>query len=117
MFFCCEHKTAYEVRISDCSSDVCSSDLEAARHGSGDHGQDGHGLGSDDGVSRRPLGGGAGDRGAADLPAHLPPGNYAVDRKSVGEGKSMAVRVALGGPRINKKKTIMRRERYVYTIY
>src|SRR3546814_19353557 len=26
-FFCCKQKTAYEVRISDWSSDVCSSDL------------------------------------------------------------------------------------------
>src|SRR3546814_9184577 len=26
-FFCCKQKTAYEMRISDCSSDVCSSDL------------------------------------------------------------------------------------------
>src|SRR3546814_5069655 len=28
-FFFCKQKTAYEMRISDCSSDVCSSDLEA----------------------------------------------------------------------------------------
>src|SRR3546814_14132856 len=27
MFFCCKQKTAYELRISDWSSDVCSSDL------------------------------------------------------------------------------------------
>src|SRR3546814_628529 len=31
LFFVFKHKTAYEVRISDWSSDVCSSDLEAAR--------------------------------------------------------------------------------------
>src|SRR3546814_1467128 len=30
MFFCCKQKTAYEMRISDWSSDVCSSDLKAA---------------------------------------------------------------------------------------
>src|SRR3546814_3934988 len=29
-FFFFKHKTAYERRISDCSSDVCSSDLNAA---------------------------------------------------------------------------------------
>src|SRR3546814_19813035 len=29
-FFCCKQKTAYEMRISDWSSDVCSSDLLAA---------------------------------------------------------------------------------------
>src|SRR3546814_6959317 len=27
-FFCFKQKTAYEMRISDCSSDVCSSDLQ-----------------------------------------------------------------------------------------
>src|SRR3546814_12854148 len=32
MFFCVKQKTAYEMRMSDWSSDVCSSDL--ARHGS-----------------------------------------------------------------------------------
>src|SRR3546814_5426975 len=29
MFFFCKQKTAYEMRISDRSSDVCSSDLQA----------------------------------------------------------------------------------------
>src|SRR3546814_2942992 len=29
--FCCKQKTAYEMRISDWSSDVCSSDLDQAR--------------------------------------------------------------------------------------
>src|SRR3546814_1169232 len=31
-----KQKTAYEMRISDWSSDVCSSDLRRARHGAGD---------------------------------------------------------------------------------
>src|SRR3546814_7885010 len=31
-FFCFKQKTAYEMRISDWSSDVCSSDLELQRH-------------------------------------------------------------------------------------
>src|SRR3546814_19633618 len=37
VFFCFEQKTAYEMRISDWSSDVCSSDLkaEAAAHADG----------------------------------------------------------------------------------
>src|SRR3546814_7553437 len=30
-FFCCKQKTAYEMRISDWSSDVCSSDLQPTR--------------------------------------------------------------------------------------
>src|SRR3546814_8698230 len=32
-FFCCKQKAAYEVRISDWSSDVCSSDLNDHRLG------------------------------------------------------------------------------------
>src|SRR3546814_5964282 len=31
MFLCCKQKTAYEMRISDWSSDVCSSDLRHER--------------------------------------------------------------------------------------
>src|SRR3546814_8727719 len=34
-FFCFKQKTAYEMRISDWSSDVCSSDLGTAQHGGG----------------------------------------------------------------------------------
>src|SRR3546814_5419458 len=34
-FFFFKQKTAYEMRISDWSSDVCSSDLAAAGHGGG----------------------------------------------------------------------------------
>src|SRR3546814_16025998 len=50
------------------------------------------GLGSDDGVSRRPLGGGAGDRGAADLPAHLPPGNSAAGDVGRGDRRGRGLR-------------------------
>src|SRR3546814_3010593 len=39
MFFFCKQKTAYEMRISDWSSDVCSSDLCAVE---GMHLRDGH---------------------------------------------------------------------------
>src|SRR3546814_8567765 len=35
-FFFFKQKTAYEMRISDWSSDVCSSDLDAARIGKAD---------------------------------------------------------------------------------
>src|SRR3546814_8105913 len=38
-FFFFKQKTAYEMRISDWSSDVCSSDLEAAAHGNRLHGK------------------------------------------------------------------------------
>src|SRR3546814_6941376 len=44
-FFFFEQKTAYEMRISDWSSDVCSSDLQAGRRdpggADGDHAVDG----------------------------------------------------------------------------
>src|SRR3546814_4923321 len=33
MFFLCKQKTAYEMRISEWSADVCSSDLERFQHG------------------------------------------------------------------------------------
>src|SRR3546814_10787448 len=35
LFFVCKQKTAYEMRISDWSSDVCSSDLAEAHRASG----------------------------------------------------------------------------------
>src|SRR3546814_3223992 len=37
-FFVCKQKTAYEMRISDWSSDVCSSDLPGRVHADGDLG-------------------------------------------------------------------------------
>src|SRR3546814_17474713 len=93
------------MRISDWSSDVCSSDLaelalaaaqvdvrEAPRHGMAaqapefrHRGQQLAGVG----VLRR---------------REQPVGRRLLDRKSVVEGKSVAVRVDLGGRRIIKKK-------------
>src|SRR3546814_18143453 len=113
------------MRISDWSSDVCSSDLLVRR-------QRDAARAEDDYVERRALGGRGvflGDlvepargghpfdfeadaigRGrAADIaPHHLSPARSVEDdprdRKSVGEGKSVSVRVDLGGGRLNKKK-------------
>src|SRR3546814_10388591 len=34
LIFCCKQKTSYELRISDCSSDVCSSYLASVAIGS-----------------------------------------------------------------------------------
>src|SRR3546814_16546887 len=107
-FFFFKQKTAYEMRISDWSSDVCSSDLlpcgSAAQR-------------------RQPAGGGAGRpvlcRSAADgrqslgyLQPDRPPGSHqdqeinsvGRDRKSDVSGKSVSVRVDLGGRRMIKKK-------------
>src|SRR3546814_11134486 len=94
-FFFFKQKTAYDMRISDWSSDVCSSDLLRS-------------------VER-------GTRAAAqrDRPPALRPDRdrqfgfgrrrlYRLrdraDRKSVVSGKSVSVRVDLGGRRIIKKK-------------
>src|SRR3546814_19770983 len=115
-FFCFKQKTAYEMRISDWSAEVCSSDLLLARPVFGhdgriggqhlvDHGADGAGVADllqaprlDDGVG--PAAVLAGPHGRE---------HVARDRKSVVKGKSVAVRVDLGGRRIiknhNKKKT------------
>src|SRR3546814_11224815 len=98
-----KQKTAYEMRISDWSSDVCSSDLSTdKRH-----------FFSPPGLAFRgaPVG----------LSSCYDPKNNPVqerhshesipwkarthrDRKSVVEGKSVAVRVDLGGRRIINKK-------------
>src|SRR3546814_20310472 len=81
LFFFFKQKTAYEMRISDWSSDVCSSDLPFFV-----------------GPVRRV-------RGALPHPTCQPAvGWCAGDRKSVVEGKSVSVRVDLGGRRIIKKK-------------
>src|SRR3546814_3601936 len=53
-FFFFKQKTAYEMRISDWSSDVCSSDLPQVTARS----RRGHGTGADDGArTARDLGG------------------------------------------------------------
>src|SRR3546814_16585521 len=111
-FFFFKQKTAYEMRISDWSSDVCSSDLvredgphphlhrhqphphgKEAAHAAGPGGRGG-GQGGQTGARiyrrRRVLGRGC--------------GAFRQDRKSVVEGKSVSVRVDLGGRRIIKKK-------------
>src|SRR3546814_14992250 len=97
-FFFFKQKTSYDRRISDWSSDVCSSDLFLLLLPM-------HVL-DDDAVlivikvhrraalSALPvLDGLAGDQGAVSR-----------DRKSVVQGKSVSVRVALGGRRTMKKQ-------------
>src|SRR3546814_18501280 len=77
VFFCFKQKTAYEMRISDWSSDVCSSDLKTILffHGNGDNmigaieatrepGAAGHGLML---VEYRGYGGNPGSPGEAGL--------------------------------------------------
>src|SRR3546814_17925949 len=110
------------MRISDWSSDVCSSDLQAAQEVARRHGVtvdvkdvqyfpptpfDADLVGKiRNGAAARELPRmdivtGAG-HDAVYMAAVAPP---AIDRKSVGEGKRVAVRLDLGGRRIIKKKT------------
>src|SRR3546814_14298421 len=101
-----KQKTAYEMRIGDWSSDVCSSDLRRQDHYSPSYG-------------RRSAGADSGGLQMGMLPqqprAHLsrrrnrsfrriPYACTNVDRKSVVSGKSVSVRVDLGGRRIIQKQ-------------
>src|SRR3546814_12365773 len=90
-----KQKTAYEMRISDWSSDVCSSDLppHPGFHRRGP-------CRGRSGWTRPPP-----PSSRCSLPARY----CRTDRKSVVLGKSVSVRVDLGGRRIiqKKKKTLV----------
>src|SRR3546814_8433977 len=97
-----KQKTAYEMRMSDWSSDVCSSDLQyvdGAFHSGG-------GLR----FTRTRCGKRAASRSRPVSSLWLSAisdnasGKPSADRKSVVSGKSVSVRVDLGGRRIIKKK-------------
>src|SRR3546814_20843992 len=94
MCFFFRQNTAYELRISDWSSDVCSSDLIGGRLG------DDRRLCRADAVVATPrhrrTGPWRAGRSAAQIARRA--------RKSVVSGKSVSVRVDLGGRRIIKKK-------------
>src|SRR3546814_13669667 len=92
-----KQKTAYEMRISDWSSDVCSSDLEPnAERRLGHYSE---GIPSIEPLQSR-FHAAASKRIGAVLKSSL----MLSDRKSVVEGKSVSVRVDLGGRRVIKKK-------------
>src|SRR3546814_11187472 len=102
-FFFFKQKTAYELRISDWSSDVCSSDLLRAVEAV-------VAWRSTRSARRSTASGTPTRRAASAMPASAAgsPSNSASvaarDRKSVVEGESVSVRVDLGGRRIIKKK-------------
>src|SRR3546814_20827943 len=92
MIFFFKQKTAYEMRISDWSSDVCSSDLiAAAPAGTPDH------LVAQ-AIREHPAMVGGTRRDVTRLARAIP------DRKSVVSGKSVSVRVDIGCRRIINKK-------------
>src|SRR3546814_17396088 len=84
LFFVFKQKTAYDMRISDWSSDVCSSDLHGGIDPAIESIREIIGL--------NPVG-------------HLDNLLVGEDRKSVVKGKSVSVRVDLGGRGIITKKT------------
>src|SRR3546814_11634747 len=99
------------MRISDWSSDVCSSDL-LRREGAGfgelafDQGACGDGGGVENAV-RVDIGGGVPDADLAVRAAREDDGKFLRegDRKSVVSGKSVSVRVDLGGCSTSTTKT------------
>src|SRR3546814_15508096 len=112
-FFFFKQKTAYEMRISDWSSDVCSSDLDAQRRRCSDE------TGDEAGGKRSRNADRAGPaRARTPIHARRPIQRHGEprrlrrcvfrsgDRKSVVSGKSVSVRVDLGGRRSIKKKQI-----------
>src|SRR3546814_20068222 len=108
-FFFFKQKTAYEMRISDWSSDVCSSDLPGCSEDAVAPGQI---LKLVDAVEipDPPLACApllvlvAEHQPPVELPADTAQRGCRQDRKSVVEGKSVSVRVDLGGRRSIKKK-------------
>src|SRR3546814_15934766 len=107
-FFFFKQKTAYEMRISDWSSDVCSSDLPATAARLYEK------LISDDNVDLLfgPWGSASAATAAAVANKHkrvflnsgVASEQIQEDRKSVVSGKSVSVSVDLGGRRFIKKK-------------
>src|SRR3546814_14041690 len=98
------------MRISDWSSDVCSSDLGCGSGRAGwrprsvsIHGPCGF-PNRGQSVSCRAMTGNASGQGHDGFSGLVVAGPTARDRKSGVEGKSVSVRVDLGGCRFNKKK-------------
>src|SRR3546814_16279139 len=84
VYFFFKQKTAYEMRISDWSSDVCSSDLLVIASAHDTPGQENRDC------RRR-------HRRMADRGRHRREASQPEDRKSVAKGKRVSVRVDLGG--------------------
>src|SRR3546814_16461693 len=105
LFFFFKQKTAYEMRISDWSSDVCLPICHRAaqRIGDGERADDSREIEAEQHealqADARAADAAIRDEGGDDQRIDGQP-----DRKSVVEGKSVSVRVDLGGRRIIKNK-------------
>src|SRR3546814_7399713 len=100
-FFFFKQKTAYEMRISDWSSDVCSSDLSAFPADPHLSACDAPAF-WDPAVCPQVIILGPAIAGIRGRP-YFDPGHWA-DRKSVVSGKRVSVRLVLGGSHLLKKK-------------
>src|SRR3546814_20297530 len=99
--FCFKQKTAYEMRISDWSSDGCSSDLAGVPSTAENRYATGLNLGTGvalNGTARIDT------QGAFQTTGNGLDVEIDGDRKSVATGKRVSVRVDLRGRRIIKKK-------------
>src|SRR3546814_7318027 len=106
-FFVFKQKSAYEMRISDWSSDVCSSDLAGHRGRAGARAPGGVGAAARRAMAwhlRRPRRVWSRDAGLGDLPRARDPSARAADRKSVVWGKRVSVRGDFGGRRTIENK-------------
>src|SRR3546814_11829942 len=112
-FFFCKQKTAYDMRISDWSSDVCSSDLYSPNTYTFTKGQAS--------TTATPTYSGGSPTSCTASPA-LPTGlnidattctisGTPTERKGVVQGKSVSGRVDLGGRRTHKKNKKQHQER------
>src|SRR3546814_16736675 len=105
LYFCVfKQKTAYEMRISDWSSDVCSSDLPSLTAQMRALGQVGIGSVADLSAALQVARASAGtaDEAANNIATLL---QKIKERKSVVEGQSVSVSVDVGGSRLIKQKT------------
>src|SRR3546814_1952134 len=113
LLFFIKQKTAYEMRISDWSSDVCSSDLiykspsaagSAVMGGTACNGWRFWSLEGEEAAPKERAPKAPNEpRAARPKPARGTPAAPTIDRKSVLKGNSVQVRVELGGRRIVKK--------------
>src|SRR3546814_18325543 len=111
VLFFFKQKTAYEMRISDWSSDVCSSDLSKTPQRPPEllHSITCKGSPMEDFIDNL-----AAQEGWTESTTKTV---LAGDRKSVVSGKSVSVRVDLGGRRIIKKKRKDKEQQHIKRLY